>query len=300
MGRESFYELWCDKKEFWNDGNLDWLLEDDPEVVEMLDYERKMLRHHSVKELLEIPTSLAHQALRQDPALYMMIACCMKRHRIVATPFKGEGTIFGELDLDDPERAFRVGMEPTPPIRPRLTLEWSGLTDDAVHVVGPSGSSLARYAMGHAQWAHDVPATTVQLRSVCPLASALLCQLNWNHPSVIQNCATLFGKNANTAEKFILGTRVKIIEELKVAYRELTELERFWHGDHSYSVRATSEQTPAQQPSAKQKQPATKQPAAKRPAAKQPSAKPAAKQRQLAAKQRQPAAKRPAAQQPAA
>ena len=74
----------------------------------------------------------------------MLIACCMKRHRIVATPFKGEGTVFGGLDLDDPEGGFRVAMKPTPPTRPRLSLEWSALTNDAVYVVGPSGSSLAR------------------------------------------------------------------------------------------------------------------------------------------------------------
>ena len=120
-----------------------------------------MLRHHSVKELCEITTSLAHQAAGQDPGLYKLIACCIRRYRIVATPLKGDGTVFAKLDLDDPNGDFRVTTKPTPPTRRRLPPKCSGLTDEAVRVVDPSSSSLAMYALGHAQWAHDVPTTTV-------------------------------------------------------------------------------------------------------------------------------------------
>ena len=241
LGRMN-YEQWGEKQEVWGDHAMDWLLRDNPVVVDMLEYERKMLRHHSGKELWEVPTSLAHQAVRQDPDLYMLIACCMRRHHIVATPFKGKGTIFVELDLDEPDGSPRVATIPIPPTRPCLSLEWSGVTDDGIHIPGPSSSSsLAMYAAGHIQWAHDVPATTVQLRSVYLLASALLCQLNWNHPSVIQNCATLFSKDSDAAGKFIFETRQKILKELIIAYHELIGMERFWHGSYSYGVRAAAE-----------------------------------------------------------
>lgn len=244
---------WGAKQEVWGDNTMDWLLRDNPVVVDMLEYERKMLRHHSGKDLWEVPTSLAHQAVRQDPGLYMLVACCMGQHRIVATPFKGEGTIFVELDLDEPDGSPRVATVPAPPTRPRLSFEWSGVTDDGVHITGPpAGSSWARYAAGHAQWAHDVPATTVQLRSVYPLASALLCQLNWNHPSVIQNCATLFSKDADAPGEFIFNTRQKILKELMIAYHELIGMERFWHEGHSYGVKAAAEQSSAEQPSVNQ------------------------------------------------
>ena len=72
--------------------------------------------------------------------------------------------------------------------------------------------------MGHAQWAHDVLATTAhwQLRSVCPLVSTLFCQLHWNHPSDIQDCATLFGEDQQAAGEFILSMREENTEQLMI------------------------------------------------------------------------------------
>ena len=167
---------------------------------------------------------------------------------------KPQCTIFIKLDPDDPNSSPRVGATLTQPTRPRLSLEWSCLIGGVVHASSPlsSSPSLAGYVVGHAQWAHGVPATTVQLPSVYPLASALLCQLRWNHPSVNQNCATLFNKDANAAGELIFSTRKKILEELVIAYHELIGMERFWHEGHSYGVKAAAEQSSAEQPSVNQ------------------------------------------------
>ena len=48
------------KEEIYLPSCFDWLLKDNQEVVEMLDYERKLIKHHGGNEPWESPTSLAH------------------------------------------------------------------------------------------------------------------------------------------------------------------------------------------------------------------------------------------------
>lgn len=162
---------WVGERGICMDGSTDWLLKENAVVVGILEYERKMMRHHT--------TSLAHGAVRQGPGL------------CVAIPFKGDRAVF----VGDSDRSLRLATKPTPSTCPRLPLKWPALADDAVHVTGPANLSLARYAVGHIQSAHNVLVTTVRLRSVCPLASALFCQFHYNRPSVIQGCTTLFSKD---------------------------------------------------------------------------------------------------------
>ena len=80
---------WISKEEIYLPRCFDLLLKDDQEVVEMLDYERKLIKHHGGKELWESPTSLAHQAARQDPGMFLLAAACLDNHLVVAVPFKG-------------------------------------------------------------------------------------------------------------------------------------------------------------------------------------------------------------------
>ena len=57
---------WAQTQEMCLQGCLDWLLRDDPEVVEMLRNERDMYRHHHKRELWDTRMSLANQAAGQD------------------------------------------------------------------------------------------------------------------------------------------------------------------------------------------------------------------------------------------
>ena len=80
---------------------FDWLLKNDKEVVEMLDYEEKLIRHHYGRESWESPTSLIYQAARQDPGMFLLAAAYLDHTMVVAVPFKGEGSFFVKLDLDN-------------------------------------------------------------------------------------------------------------------------------------------------------------------------------------------------------
>lgn len=68
---------------------FDWLIKDDQEVMETLDYERKLTKHYCSIELWESPTYLAHQAARQGPGMSLLAAACLDNHLVVAVPFKG-------------------------------------------------------------------------------------------------------------------------------------------------------------------------------------------------------------------
>ena len=100
---------WINEGEIHLQGCFDWLLNDDKEVVEMLGYERRLIKHHHHnKEPWEFPMSLAHQAARQDPGMYLLVAAFLQNLSIVAVPYKGEGSFFVEYDLDDPTGNTRV------------------------------------------------------------------------------------------------------------------------------------------------------------------------------------------------
>lgn len=58
---------WIDKTEIRLHGCLDWLVKDDKEFVEMLSYERQLIKHHNNKEPWEFLMRLAHWAAGQDP-----------------------------------------------------------------------------------------------------------------------------------------------------------------------------------------------------------------------------------------
>ena len=60
-------EHWKSTEEIVTEGGLDWLLFVDVEVATILRRERLMYLEHYGREPLEVRTSLANQALRQDP-----------------------------------------------------------------------------------------------------------------------------------------------------------------------------------------------------------------------------------------
>ena len=94
---------WIDEGEIRLQRFFDWLLNDDKEVVGMLGYERCLMKHHyHNKEPWEFPMSLAHQAARQDPGMYLLVAAFLQSLSMVTVPYKGEGSHFVEHDLDDP------------------------------------------------------------------------------------------------------------------------------------------------------------------------------------------------------
>ena len=92
---------WFDKKEIHLQGCFDWLLNDDKEVVEMLSYEWQLIKHHwlpqaptLLKEPWLSPMFLAHQAARQDPGLYFIVAGCLESTMVASVPFKELGSLF--------------------------------------------------------------------------------------------------------------------------------------------------------------------------------------------------------------
>ena len=115
---------WISKEEIYLPSCFDWLLKDDQEVVEMLDYKRKLIKHHWGKEPWESPTSLAHQAARPDPGMFLLAAVCLDNHLVVAVPFKREGSFFVELDLDNSTDIMhiRTACQPSSPGGRRLSL----------------------------------------------------------------------------------------------------------------------------------------------------------------------------------
>lgn len=71
----------------------------------------------------------------------------------MVAPLKGDGTIFAELvDLGDPDSNLRVATKPAQLTRPLLSLEWSGMADDAVNVFGPVSSSLGPPSSNSRAW----------------------------------------------------------------------------------------------------------------------------------------------------
>ena len=142
---------WINKKEIHLQGCFDWLLKDDKEVVDMLSYERKLIRYHNNgKEPYDFPLSLAHQAARQDPGMYLIAAACLGNSRVVAVPFRGEGSLFVELELDKYTGNTRVACQLSAPGGRRLSLIWAGLSENGSCIEDSSKSSWGRYVVGHA------------------------------------------------------------------------------------------------------------------------------------------------------
>ena len=228
---------WKDKKEIGLQGCLDWLLKDDKEVVEMLSYERQLIKHHNGnKEPYEFPMSLAHQAARQDPGLYLIALACLGNSLVVSVPFKGEGSLFVELDLDDPAGNIRLACQPsTPTGGRRLSLGWAAVSKDGVRIKDSAKSSWGKYVVAHAQaGVGDIPGG-FQVRSASALGSAMLCQLSFSTPAVRQNGAVIGCDDRALAHNVIQRTRMEILRQLKAAFRELVMTEQFYHqGDALY------------------------------------------------------------------
>jgi hypothetical protein len=224
---------WAQAQELRLQGSLDWLLKDDPEVVEMLRNERDMYNHHHKQELWDPRMSLANQAARQDPGLYALVVACLGtgNHRLVTSPCKGEGSIVTEVLLDDPEGNLHIAAQPSAPGGRRLIVEWSAVSDDGKSVNGKATSSWGRYVvLSHSTWQGGERGTTVRLRDVNALGAALLCRQSWDHPSVLRICSILLGKDRVAARAFIQAARESILSQLKFAYRELERTEKFWYG----------------------------------------------------------------------
>ena len=230
---------WVDKKEIHLPSCFDWLLKDDKEVVAMLDYERQIIKHHKGKDPHVYPISLAHQAANQDPGLFLLAAACLKNPWVVAVPFKGEGSLVVEYDLDNPAVNMCVAVRHSAPTGSgrRLSIVWAGVSDDGSRIEDSAQSSWASYVLGHARSFPDSgeePTASVPVRSASPLGSAMLCQLPWSTSPVRQNLATLAAGDRALARDFIGRTRGKILHQLKIAFRELVVAEQFEHQSNSH------------------------------------------------------------------
>ena len=142
---------WISKEENYLPSCFDWLLKDDKEVMEMLDYEQKLIRHQYGREPWESLIFLAHQAARQDPGMFLLAEACLDHTMVVAVPFKGEGSFFVELDIDNSMHNMRLACRPSAPGGRRLSLSYAGVSDDGVRIKDSAKSSWAKYVIGHAQ-----------------------------------------------------------------------------------------------------------------------------------------------------
>ena len=226
---------WYQKKEIHLPGCLDWLLKDDKEVVEMLSHERRLINHHHCddSEPWESPMSLAHQAARQDPGMYLIALSCLKTTSVVSVPFQNEGSLFVELDLDDPAGSTRVARRPSTPSGRRLSLAWAGVSEDGAHIEG-STKSWGKYVVGHARAGLGNAASIVRVRSASVLGSAMLCQGSFLSPAVGHAITIVAGEDRALARDFIQRTRGEILRQLKIAFRELIMAGQFIHQGVSY------------------------------------------------------------------
>ena len=224
---------------------FDWLLKDDKEVVDMLSFERRLIRHHNnSKEPWDFHMSLAHQAARQDPGVYLMAAACLESSLVVAVPFKGEGSFFIELSLDDHTGNMRIARQPSAPGVRRLSLAFAGLSEDGTHIEDSENSSWDKYVIGHARAQSALDDTeiplSIQVRSASALGSAVLCQLQWLTPHCYRSVAGFICGDRALARHSIQRTRVEILHQLKIALRELVMTEAFHlEGDAYYATLAS-------------------------------------------------------------
>lgn len=202
----------------------------------MLDNERKLIKHHWGKEQWESPTSLAHQAARQDPGMFLLAAVYLDNHLVVTVPFKREGSFFVELDLDNSTNNMymRIAYRPTAPGGRHLSLAWAGLSNDGLHIADSAKSSWGNYVVAHAQGALDATASGVQVWSACALGSAMLSQLQLLAPATSQNITVVTSPDRALAHNFIQQVREGILRNLKAAFRELLMVEQFYHQGNSY------------------------------------------------------------------
>ena len=91
----------------------------------MLSYERQLVRHHNDRGPRVSPMSLAHQAARRT---------CLETTLVVSVPFRDEGSLFVELDLDDPVGGMRVACQPSAPSARRLSLAWAQVSEDGIRI----------------------------------------------------------------------------------------------------------------------------------------------------------------------
>ena len=222
---------WIDKEEVHLPSCFDWLLKDDKDIVEMLSYERQLIKHHSNREPWESLMSLAHQAARQDPGMFLLAAACLRNPSVVAVPFKGEGSLFVEYDLDNPAGNMRVACQRSAPRGRRLSLAWAGVSENGSCIEDTAKSSWGKYVVGHAQCVPEPgdPAKCIQVRSASVLGSAMVCQLRWFALPVRQNLAVVAADNRALAREFIRRTRQDILRQLKTAFCELVVTEHFFH-----------------------------------------------------------------------
>ena len=91
-------------------------------------------------------------------------------------PFKELGSLFVELNLDDPEGKIRVACRLSTPSSRRLSLAWAGVTRDGAHIEDAAKSSWGKYVIGHAEAGLGNTSSIARVRSMGALGSAMVCQ----------------------------------------------------------------------------------------------------------------------------
>ena len=108
----------------------------------------------------------------------LIVLAGLKNPRAVSAPFKDEGSLFFELDLDDPAGSMRLARHSSAPTGSgrRLPLAWAGVPKDGEHIKG-STKSWDNYVVGHARVGLGGLASVVRIPSMSVFGSAMLCQV---------------------------------------------------------------------------------------------------------------------------
>ena len=247
---------WSTSEELVVSRGATWLLEQDPDIAEILALERQIYQYHLGIEVdpSEVPTSLFRQALRQDPGLYALAVACSedKYMQLLATPFPGEGCIVAEVTLEDEGLGnVQFSKELSASAGRRLIVEWVRVSKDGASVSGKGGSSRwARQAVAQASLSTNGFPISSLLRPAgfYRLPAALLGQCSWTDPGVRLETSIVFGTDRALAARYIANVREAILKELKGAYQKMENVEEISYGKDSYFCDSESESEPEPEP----------------------------------------------------
>ena len=93
---------------------------------------------------------LVYQAVGHEPGMYLVVMAGLRNFRMVSVPFKGDGSLFIKLDLNNPTGSMHLARKPSAPTGSsyRLYLAWAGVSKDGERIEG-SAKSWVQYVIGY-------------------------------------------------------------------------------------------------------------------------------------------------------
>jgi hypothetical protein len=223
------------------EGYMDWLLRDDPEVVEILRAEMEMYCYHGGGELYQcggelvaMPMTIAEQAMKQDPGLYALAVAChpLQNPLLGCHPGLSVDTNCSEVSMNGDLRFERRRGGQIHGLK--LRANWVGLSEDCWSMEGTDRS------WGHLYWQqtmlvpHSGFPATVRLNPATALGGACVFARWWEEPQVIMEMGIVLGTDRAAADHFVAAAREKICAEIKRVYMDLMTLEMQCYGENSY------------------------------------------------------------------